>query len=106
MDLISSVLSALLFAAFVPGVLLKIPKNGSPATILVVHAVLFAVVTTLVMRFYWHNIKGVVENYAQFNYGKTCPNGYAVKINQAGIPDCLPTGHKTYPTDAGFSSSK
>lgn len=96
MDIVSSVLSALLFAAFVPGVLVKFPRNGSAATVLVVHAILFALTITLVMQFYWHNIRGVIENYAQFNYGKTCPNGYTVGTNQAGIPDCIPTGHKTY----------
>jgi len=94
MDLISSVLSALLFAAFVPGVLVKLPSNGSPATVLVIHALLFAVVTSLVMRFYWHNIRGVMERFG--NYGPTCPNGHVPGVNQGGKPDCVPVGRATF----------
>jgi hypothetical protein len=103
MDLISSLLSALLFTAFVPGVLLRIPQRGSHMTVLVVHALLFAVVTSLVMHFYWHNIKGYVEKFG--NYGATCPNGYKMGANQAGQPDCVPTGHATYPAHTGFKSN-
>lgn len=94
MDIISSLLSALLFAAFVPGVLVKFPSNGSPATVLVVHALLFAVITAFVMQFYWHNIRGVVERYG--NYGATCPNGHVLGTNQGGIPDCVPVGRPTF----------
>ena len=100
MDLISSVLSTLLFAAFVPGVLFQIPSRGSPATVLVVHAVLFAIVTSIVMRFYWHNIKGYVEKFG--NYGPTCPNGYAPGTNQGGMPDCVPVGHATFDPSSKF----
>jgi hypothetical protein len=101
MDLISSVLSALLFAAFVPGVLIRLPPRGSPGVVLVVHALLFAVVTTLVMRFYWHNIKGYAEDFG--NYGKTCPNGHVMGTNQGGQPDCVPVGHATYDASTGNS---
>ena len=101
MDLISSVLSVLLFAAFVPGVLVRLPPRGSPGVVLVVHAILFAVVTSVVMRFYWHNIKGYVEKFG--NYGKTCPNGYVMGTNQGGQPDCVPIGHATYNASTGNS---
>jgi hypothetical protein len=99
MDLISSILSALLFAAFVPGVLVTIPSKGSKATILVVHAVLFAVVVSLVMQYYWTNIRGVVE--AMGNYGITCPNGYVMTGDQR----CEPVGHATSDATTGFKSS-
>jgi Na+/melibiose symporter-like transporter len=95
MDLVSSILSALLFAAFVPGVLLSLPKGGSKATVLVVHALLFAVVTQVVMWFYWTRIR---ERFG--NYGPTCPNGYVPGKNQAGQPDCIPTGHPTFNASA------
>ena len=95
MDLVSAVLSTLLFAAFVPGVLVKLPPGGSPATVLVTHAVLFAVVTSLVMGYYWRNIRGYIERFG--NYGPTCPNGYVPGVNQGGKPDCVPSGHATYP---------
>lgn len=95
MELVSALLSALLFVVFVPGVVLTLPsKTSSRRTVLLVHAVVFAVVTSLVMRFYWHNIKGYIEKFG--NFGAVCPNGFA----QQG-DDCVPTGHATYSTDSG-----
>lgn len=91
MDLVSTILSVLLFVAFVPGVLITFPKGGSKATVLVTHAVLFAVVTSVVMRMYWSSVEMMT------NYGATCPNGYVEGINQAGERDCVPSGHQTYP---------
>lgn len=41
---------ALLFIAFVPGVLLTLPPGGSPMVVLVVHALLFVVVSGYVMK--------------------------------------------------------
>lgn len=95
MDLISVVLSALLFVVFVPGVLVKLPPGGSSAVVLITHAALFTLVTSFIMRYYWTTIKGYVETFA--NYGPSCPNGYAPGVNQGGLPDCVPTGHATYP---------
>lgn len=95
MDIVSLVLSTLLFAAFVPGVLVKLPPGGSPAVVLVTHAVLFAVVVSLVMGYYWGTIKGFIERFG--NYGPTCPNGYVPGVSQSGAPDCVPVGHATYP---------
>jgi hypothetical protein len=43
--------SALIFAAFVPGVLVTLPPGGSRTTVLVVHAVLFALLQHAVMRY-------------------------------------------------------
>ncbi len=86
MDLISTILSALIFAAFVPGVLLTFPKGESKATVLVVHAVLFAVVSSFVMKMYWT----MRENMG--NYGPTCPNGYMMTPDE----NCVPVGHATY----------
>jgi len=86
MEFISLVLSAVLFAAFVPGVVVTFPKGGSKATVLVVHAVLFAVVSSMVMMWYW----GMRESMG--NYGVKCPNGYMMDASQ----NCIPTGHATY----------
>lgn len=86
MEFVSLILSAVLFAAFVPGVLVTFPKNGSKATVLVVHAVLFAVVSSFVMMAYW----GMRENMG--NYGVKCPNGYMMTPDQ----NCVPVGHATY----------
>ena len=103
MDIISIVISVLLFAAFVPGVLVRIPQNGTRGTVLVVHAILFAIVTSLVMRFYWHTVRGYVESFA--NYGATCPNGYTPGTNQGGIPDCMPVGRATFDPSSGMKSN-
>jgi hypothetical protein len=99
MDLISSILSAILFVAFVPGVLVTIPSKGSKATVLVVHAVLFATVVTLVMQYYWGNIRGLVEGMG--NYGVTCPNGFVMTPDD----NCVPVGHATADPGTGFKSA-
>lgn len=91
MDLISCLLAASLFYMFVPGVLFTFPKRSSPATVLVVHALLFALALVVVMKFYWKVLR---ERFG--NYGPTCPNGFMMGTNQKGESDCLPTGHPTY----------
>ena len=95
MELVSSVLSALLFVVFVPGVLVTLPSKSSPrAQIIIVHAILFTVVTGLVMRYYWVNIKGYLESFG--NFGPVCPNGFVQQGN-----DCVAVGRATYSTDSG-----
>ena len=89
MDLISSLLSALLFVAFVPGVLVRLPPKASHGTVVLVHAVLFAVTVSLVMQYYWQNIRGLIEGMG--NYGVTCPNGYILTPDE----NCVPAGHAT-----------
>jgi hypothetical protein len=90
MDFVAVVLSVLLFAAFVPGVLVTLPKGGSKATILIVHAILFAVVTHFVMQYYWRYRESMS------NYGVVCPNGYVLGMSQTGVEDCVPAGYPTY----------
>jgi hypothetical protein len=95
MDLISPLISFLLFAAFVPGVLVTLPSKSSPRShIVLVHAILFTVVTALVMRYYWVNIKGYIEKFG--NFGPVCPNGF---VEQG--TDCVPVGHPTYTPGTG-----
>lgn len=85
MDLVSSILSVLLFAAFVPGVLVTLPsKTASKWTVLGVHALLFAVVAGFVMHYYWTQIKEHMGN-----YGATCPPGYQMVGSNE---DCVPVG--------------
>ena len=86
MDIVSTILSAVLFAAFVPGVLLTFPKGQSKMTVLVVHGLLFAVVASFVMQWYW----SMKEHMG--NYGVNCPNGYMMTPDQT----CVPVGHATY----------
>jgi hypothetical protein len=90
MDFVSLLLSTLLFAAFVPGVVGTFPKGSSKATVLVVHAVAFAVVASLVMQWYW----GMRERMT--NWGDRCPNGFVLGVAQNGKPDCVPVGMRTY----------
>jgi hypothetical protein len=86
MEVGSFVISVLLFAAFVPGVLTRIPPGGTKATVLVVHAVLFAITVSVVMTIYW----GMRERFG--NYGAVCPNGF--RMTEGG--DCVAAGHATY----------
>ena len=97
MDIVSSILSLLLFAAFVPGVLFTFPSKGSRMTIIGVHAVAFMIVNTLVMRYYWVNVKGYIES--MMNYGESCPNGYVPNSDKSAIngEECIPAGQQTYP---------
>ncbi len=89
MDIISSILSVALFYAFVPGVLVTLPnKSSGKATVLITHAVLFALTTSFVMRYYWMNVRGFIESFG--NYGPTCPKGSVPGLNQGGQPDCVP----------------
>lgn len=89
MDLISSILSALLFVAFVPNVLFHLPQKASHGTVVLVHAVLFAITVSLVMHYYWQNVRGFIEGMG--NYGATCPNGYILTPDE----NCVPAGHAT-----------
>lgn len=50
MQWIRLLVSALVFVAFVPGVLITLPPGGSRTTVLAVHGVLFALLHTLVQR--------------------------------------------------------
>ena len=87
MDVGSLAISAALFAAFVPGVVVTLPGKGSGrTTVLAVHAVLFSLAAMYAMKWYW----GMRENMG--NYGVTCPNGYKMLPDQT----CVPVGGPTY----------
>jgi len=51
MKLLMSLYLAALFIAFVPGVLVTLPKGGSKMTVVAVHAVLFTVVWHFTNKF-------------------------------------------------------
>jgi hypothetical protein len=80
MEVVSTIISALLFAAFVPGVIGSFPKGSSKGTVLVVHALLFAFTTHYVMSWYW----GMKENMG--NYGTSCPKGYVMTMDEKCVP--------------------
>ena len=86
MDLVSSIISVILFVVFVPGVMFRLPSGGSRATILMTHAILFAVTASVVMSIYW----SYREHFG--NFGPTCPNGYAPTEDGS----CVPVGRATY----------
>ena len=54
---IKLILSALVFVAFIPGVLVTLPPGGSKTTVLAVHATLFALTHHIVMKMLWSAIK-------------------------------------------------
>ncbi len=95
MDIVSLVLTALLFVGFMPGVLVMLPPKASKKVVLLTHTVLFTVVIAFVMSYY-HT--GVFELFG--NYGATCPNGYAPGLSKTGVADCVPVGQATYPGTA------
>lgn len=86
MDLVSSVLSVILFVVFVPGVVTSIPSRGSKLTVLLTHAVLFAITASVVMSMYW----SYRENFG--NFGPKCPNGFTMTEDGG----CVSTGQATY----------
>ena len=94
--LISRLITVALFVAFVPGVLVTLPKGGSRKTVLLVHGILFALTIHFVMSYYHRHI---VFREGFGNYGPTCPNGYTLMPDQT----CQPTGHATGPAQTGFS---
>lgn len=53
------IVSALVFIAFVPGVLITLPPGGTRTTVLVVHGALFALLHSAVMRTLWSVVKRV-----------------------------------------------
>jgi hypothetical protein len=95
MDFVSLLLSALLFAAFVPGVLGQFPKGGSRLTVLAVHGLAFAIVTSIIMQAYFN------ARERMGNYGDRCPNGFVPGVAQNGKPDCVPIGMRTYNPSTG-----
>ncbi len=87
MDVGSLAISAALFAAFVPGVVITLPGKGSDRNVILgVHAILFSLVAMYAMKWYWN----MRENMG--NYGATCPNGYKMLPDQS----CVPVGAPTY----------
>jgi len=95
MDFVSLLISTLLFAAFVPGVVGTFPKGGSKTTVLVVHALAFAAVASLVMQVY-HGMRERMTN-----WGDRCPNGFMLGTGQNGKPECVPVGMRTYDPSTG-----
>jgi len=96
MDIVSILLSLVLFTAFVPGVLFTFPSRGSRTTVLAVHALGFVIVNSFVMQYYWVNIKGYIET--MMNYGVTCPNGFVPNHDKSANngEECIPAGQATY----------
>lgn len=96
MDFVSIILGALVFAGLVPGVLVRLPPRASKTTVLVVHAILFALVSTIVMNWYWMGREHMG------NYGQQCPNGFAMMSDG----NCVPTGKQTYDSSMQVKSSE
>ena len=100
MDLVSLLLSTMLFTAFVPGVIGTFPKGGSKATVLVTHAAAFAIVASIVMKIYWSMKERMT------NWGDRCPNGFTMGMSKDGKQDCVPTGGPTYQPIGGLNVNR
>jgi hypothetical protein len=66
MNLIVALYCALIFFVLTPGVLLRIPSNGSKLVVAGVHALVFAAVLYLTQKFVWKLSLGLegMDNYA------------------------------------------
>lgn len=85
----ASALAALVFIVFVPGVITTIPSNGNKWTVLLVHAVLFALVSHHVMQHYHRLVR---ENFG--NFGTSCPRGFEMdNPDPTQIQTCRPVPH-------------
>jgi predicted nucleic acid-binding Zn ribbon protein len=91
-------LSTVLFIAFVPGVLVKLPPKAGVWTTLLVHGLLFSVILHFAMKWYHRN---VVFREGMGNYGPTCPNGYVMQADES----CVPSGKQTELVNTGFRPS-
>lgn len=49
-----AVFASLLFFVLTPGVVLRLPKGGSPTTVALTHALVFGVVWALTHKAVWH----------------------------------------------------
>ena len=88
-----SLVAALLFVGFIPGVLVTLPsKSSKKSTVYVVHALLFAFVLHLVMKSCYF----AYESFA--NHGASgCPEGFIESIKN-GREECVPlTGTRENP---------
>ena len=61
MDMFMAIYCAILFFILSPGVLLRIPKNGSKFVVAGVHAVLFGVVAFFTCKFVSNFLKNIVS---------------------------------------------
>ena len=73
MNVFLSLYLALLFVAFVPGVLVTLPKGGSKYTVLAVHALLFSVV--------WHFTNKTVWRMTMEGFQNNSMNANAMNAN-------------------------
>lgn len=80
-----SLVAALLFVGFIPGVLVTLPsKTAKKSTIYVVHALLFALVLHIVMK----SCSFAYESFG--NHGASgCPEGFIESIKN-GREECVP----------------
>jgi hypothetical protein len=62
MNAFMSLYLALLFVAFVPGVLVTLPKGGSKMTVVAVHAVLFTLEWHFTKKMVWRMSEGFQNN--------------------------------------------
>ena len=60
MNMFMAIYCAIIFFVLSPGILFKLPKNGSKFVVAGVHAVIFCVVSFFTCKFVWNLSKNVV----------------------------------------------
>jgi len=83
-----------IFVALVPGILFKLPKQGSTLQTALVHGGLFAVAYILVSRFLFNKLEGFVD--------ATCPPGFS-SFNGFCISKCAPGLNTVTATDGSIN---
>jgi hypothetical protein len=78
MDMLMTLLAALLFFLLTPGILVTLPTKGSKVTVALVHAVIFALIYYLTYKVVW---KIFYEGFV------TCPKG---QIYHRLVNKCIP----------------
>jgi hypothetical protein len=87
MHLLSTIFSALLFSAFVPGILFSIPPKGSKYLVLFTHATLFALVYHFAHKAIFHvKQEGFIEG--GFWGFPSCRS--TSPVCSPGVPNCSP----------------
>ena len=63
LHLFMSLFVALLFVVLTPGILLRLPPNGSKLTVAIVHGIVFAVVFHFTHKMVWNHFYGNREKF-------------------------------------------
>jgi len=88
MHLLSTIFSALLFSAFVPGILFSIPPKGSKYLVLFTHATIFALVYHFAHKAIFHVAQ---EGFIEGGWWGVPSCRSTSPVWSPGVPNCSPS---------------